>query len=307
VKNNYYTEYYAFGSPMPGRQFNSNASRYGFNGKEKDDELKGSGNSYDFGARIYDPRLGRFLSVDPDFEQYPFMSPYCYAANSPIKLIDEEGKGPRNPQRGGNFRPTLRAPNYLEMRLAIERSNFNNRTRPKPVYQPQPIRPSSAPYAVMNITEENSGEVNPKFPYKAYKAMEIIGKALDNAKEYRELTYTVQDGEYNENTGAWYPPLTVTKVYVAIPKSVQEQEKSYQSAMKTTAQGKLTSEEFKNLPIQEQTMRYNSAKLVHGASPQNEFIKQLKNDSGTKNDKPVSITSGSSTPSEPLKATTSYY
>jgi len=39
--------------------------RFGFNGQEKDDELKGEGNSYDFGARIYNPRLGIFLSPDP--------------------------------------------------------------------------------------------------------------------------------------------------------------------------------------------------------------------------------------------------
>jgi RHS repeat-associated protein len=50
---------------MPGRTFNSSEYRYGFGGHEKDDEIKGEGNSLDFGARIYDPRLGRWLSVDP--------------------------------------------------------------------------------------------------------------------------------------------------------------------------------------------------------------------------------------------------
>lgn len=63
---------------------------------EKDDEVKGSGNSYDFGARIYDSRVGRFLSVDPDVVKYPFMSPYCFAANSPIRMIDVDGKGPED-------------------------------------------------------------------------------------------------------------------------------------------------------------------------------------------------------------------
>ncbi|MFK7059864.1 hypothetical protein V3Q90_06970 [Flavobacterium oreochromis] len=52
--------YYPFGSLVPNRHGSSkpNGYRYGFNGKE-DDQIKGEGNSYDFGARIYDPRIGR--------------------------------------------------------------------------------------------------------------------------------------------------------------------------------------------------------------------------------------------------------
>ena len=38
--------------------------RFGFNGMENDHEMKGTGNSLDFGARIYDPRIGKFLSID---------------------------------------------------------------------------------------------------------------------------------------------------------------------------------------------------------------------------------------------------
>jgi RHS repeat-associated protein len=51
---------------MPGRKYSigNGAYRYGFNGKEKNNEISGEGNSYDFGARIYDPRLGRWLSTD---------------------------------------------------------------------------------------------------------------------------------------------------------------------------------------------------------------------------------------------------
>src|SRR5690606_37327678 len=53
-----------------------NAYRYGFNGMEKDDEVKGKGNHVDFGARGYDPRLGRWLSVDPKTNSIAFDSPY---------------------------------------------------------------------------------------------------------------------------------------------------------------------------------------------------------------------------------------
>ncbi|MDQ3072508.1 MAG: hypothetical protein M3Q97_04485 [Bacteroidota bacterium] len=68
--------------------------RYGFNGMERDDEVKGIGNSYDFGARVYDSRLGCFLSVDPLYKIYEEVSPYVFAINNPIKYIDDNGKGP---------------------------------------------------------------------------------------------------------------------------------------------------------------------------------------------------------------------
>ena len=55
----------AFGMVMSDRSFSNEKYRWGFNGKETDNEVKGNGNSLDFGARIYDSRLGRWLSVDP--------------------------------------------------------------------------------------------------------------------------------------------------------------------------------------------------------------------------------------------------
>src|ERR1035437_4255527 len=78
---------------MSGRNFTAaNGYRYGFNGKEKDDEVKGNGNSYDFGSRIYDPRLGRWLSVDPLAQKYPAISPYVFCLNNPMRYIDMDGK-----------------------------------------------------------------------------------------------------------------------------------------------------------------------------------------------------------------------
>jgi len=65
--------------------------RYGFNGQEKDDEWKGSGNSVNFAFRMHDPRLGRFLSVDPLSSSYPWNSTYAFAENRVIDGIDLEG------------------------------------------------------------------------------------------------------------------------------------------------------------------------------------------------------------------------
>jgi RHS repeat-associated protein len=59
-----------------------------------DNEIKGNGNSYDFGARIQDPRLGRFLSVDPLTNTFASESPYIYGADNPLYFIDYAGKNP---------------------------------------------------------------------------------------------------------------------------------------------------------------------------------------------------------------------
>ena len=80
---------------MPGRNYNSSDYRFGFGGMEKDNEVSGNGNSYDFGARTYDPRLGRFKSIDPFTIAFPAHSPYSYALNSPIFLVDADGMYPK--------------------------------------------------------------------------------------------------------------------------------------------------------------------------------------------------------------------
>jgi RHS repeat-associated protein len=70
------TDYEPFGSLLPGRNYSSDSYRFGFNGKLKDDEVHGAtGTSYDYGFRMYDSRIGRFVSIDPLTAKYPFYSP----------------------------------------------------------------------------------------------------------------------------------------------------------------------------------------------------------------------------------------
>jgi RHS repeat-associated protein len=78
---------------MPGRKYSASSSsyRYGFNGKENDSEVKGEGNQQDYGMRIHDPRLGRFLSVDPIGKEFPELTTYQFASNSPVANIDLDG------------------------------------------------------------------------------------------------------------------------------------------------------------------------------------------------------------------------
>lgn len=85
------TDYSPFGAPLPGRTWQASEYRFGFNGQEKDDEVSGEGNEYDYGARIYNSRLGRWLTTDAKEKKYPGVTPYAYALNSSIIFKDPDG------------------------------------------------------------------------------------------------------------------------------------------------------------------------------------------------------------------------
>jgi RHS repeat-associated protein len=86
--------YYAFGQNLP--KWSSSALndpkryRFGFNGKEDDDEWT----KQDYGFRMYDPRVARFLSVDPLAAAYPWYTPYQFAGDMPIWAADLDGLEP---------------------------------------------------------------------------------------------------------------------------------------------------------------------------------------------------------------------
>ena len=59
---------------------------------EKDKEFTNTESHYDFGARIYDSRLGKWMAVDPALKEYPDLNPYNFVANNPIMFVDPDGK-----------------------------------------------------------------------------------------------------------------------------------------------------------------------------------------------------------------------
>ncbi len=65
--------------------------RSGSQGQEKDDEIKGKGNSVNYKYRMHDPRLGRFFAADPLSASYPHNSPYAFSENSTIAFVELEG------------------------------------------------------------------------------------------------------------------------------------------------------------------------------------------------------------------------
>ncbi|MEA3497242.1 MAG: RHS repeat-associated core domain-containing protein, partial [Bacteroidota bacterium] len=85
------SDYYPFGMLQVNRGYSLAEYRFGFNGKEMDNEVSGTGNQYDYGFRIYNPRIAKFLSVDPLTKSYPWYTPYQFAGNKPIMCSDLDG------------------------------------------------------------------------------------------------------------------------------------------------------------------------------------------------------------------------
>jgi RHS repeat-associated protein len=86
-------DYHPLGMQAEHRSWSSgDGYRFGFQGQEGDDEVAGEGNSYDFGAKIYDSRLGRWMSVDPMASLQPSLSTYKAFLDNPIFFVDPEGE-----------------------------------------------------------------------------------------------------------------------------------------------------------------------------------------------------------------------
>ncbi len=91
IDNNYNlvsaVDYDMWGDKMQGRIYNGDSTKFGFTGKEEDEESE-----YDyFGARYYDARLGRWNATDPLLNKYPSETPYSYTLNNPLLLTDPTG------------------------------------------------------------------------------------------------------------------------------------------------------------------------------------------------------------------------
>ena len=91
------TNYYPFGAPYADENAIKGESLqpYKYNGKELD--LMHGLNTYDYGARQYDPILARWDRVDPLAEKYYPYSPYNYCLDNPIKWVDKKGEEPGDP------------------------------------------------------------------------------------------------------------------------------------------------------------------------------------------------------------------
>ena len=162
--------------------------RYGFNGMEKDDEVKGSGNSYDFGARMYDSRIGRWLSVDNYAKKYPYLSGYCYSANRPTYFVDYDGndfgvyvKHPDKPESRG----------AIVIKVNVYINNFTNmRTGSMSDYAEKRVSAMAQYYndqlsAVYKIKGENGKEIEYDISFEV-NVVSSGSQAITNANEDNE-------------------------------------------------------------------------------------------------------------------------
>lgn len=99
---------------MQQRSFIAENYKFGFNGMEVDKEITGHKTHLNFGARLFDSRLGRWLSADPLSFVYPSWSTYNGHENNPILYIDPTGKGAKV-----SIKQNTAGQTYLEVKATI--------------------------------------------------------------------------------------------------------------------------------------------------------------------------------------------
>ena len=115
-------DYYPFGLSMEGRKFENEAYRYGFNGKENDKDFGNKQVIQDYGFRLYNPSIARFLSVDPLTSSYPWYTPYQFAGNKVIQAIDLDGleEKKKTADVGKTSDPALNPSNFVQTQSQSE-------------------------------------------------------------------------------------------------------------------------------------------------------------------------------------------
>jgi RHS repeat-associated protein len=145
-----YSDYSPYGTLLHhrhGTQSGSDSYRYAFQGQEKDDEIKGEGNSYNYTYRMHDPRIGRFFAVDPLTAKYPWYTPYQFSGNKPIQFVELEGLEEDISGANSGGKSPEEMVKYLQSRIEANEAQIQN------IEQQQQQQTAA-------ITEQLNGEVS---------------------------------------------------------------------------------------------------------------------------------------------------
>ncbi len=159
--------------------------RYLYGGMERLDEITGvGGGSYNFGARIYDSRLGRFLSIDPLFFIYPDISPFAYCNNNPIMYKEVDGEGFNG---GFSIENQSTAPIIVVGNSRVILTDANGKGIGKPV-EPSSgrlvLEPGQRLEAYHFITTDSDGNTVEKYTARVVRFAELKdGKLVNLEKE----------------------------------------------------------------------------------------------------------------------------
>lgn len=189
--------YYPFGGAFAST---GNVQPYKYNGKELD--AKKGLNWYDYGARMYDPTLGRWHRVDPLAEKYYGITPYNYCFDNPIKYIDPDGFQPRpaRPVRrgyrnGGRPNPYAFYPGEVRPQSYRETTNFSYRgtglRRQVPLEEQRYLQVTNTPGG--NEVQMSSGN---KWGQSLSGALDLTDRYIDFRNRLVSLATTVK---YSEN------------------------------------------------------------------------------------------------------------
>ncbi len=188
-----------------------NSYRFGFQGQEGDDEIKGEGNSVNYKYRMHDPRVGRFFAVDPLASKYPHNSPYAFSENRVVDGVELEGLEFYYAANGmylgsiGNS-PEIRIVTYKAikaqggagaMKTSITEINNGLNANYEPSIKHQKYLNSVSSHEGNVIATELlfKGNMNSENDKQADGSLNIIQKS-DSGKEYTKSSYSAVGGPW---------------------------------------------------------------------------------------------------------------